>query len=135
MAETGAVPGKNAVGNQGYPDCAIVVDTRGLSTPISRSMSPAVVEDSGEKVWPDGKAIQGVSTELVDKTSIALFFKNPAEIQLERYSRVLQVKAIATLPPANAPKSSFHDYAVVSASDGSRIAAVGLSCQMIFLTR
>ncbi|MBF6594253.1 MAG: hypothetical protein IVW51_07370 [Thermaceae bacterium] len=134
IAEAGAFPSKGDAGNQGLPSCAIIVDTRSLSVPISRGMSPAVVESSGHKVWPDAKAIKGVSTDLVNKTSIALFFVNPAEIQLERYSRVLHVQAVGTQPPPYAPKSSFHDYAVVSPGDASRIVAAGLSCQMIFLT-
>ncbi|GEM85948.1 hypothetical protein MGR01S_05730 [Meiothermus granaticius NBRC 107808] len=97
-------------------------------------MSPAIVDPSGRAVWPDPKAIQGVSSELVNDTSIALFFGDPSEVPTSSYSKVFRVQAVGTRPPANAPHSSFNDWAVVSPADAERIRGVGLSCQMIFLT-
>jgi hypothetical protein len=101
---------------------------------MSQGMSPAIVDPSGRPIWPDPKAIQGVSSELVNDTSIAQFFKDESEIPKGDYSKVLKIQAVGTRPPANAPNSSFNDWAVVSAADAARIQSAGLSCQMIFLT-
>lgn len=134
MPENGAALLNNNPGSQGLPSCAIIVDTRSASVPMSQGMSPAVVDSSGRKIWPDPKAIQGVSSDLVNETSIALFFQNPGQVQTGSYSRVLHIQATATQTAPGVTNPSFHDYAVVSAADASRIISAGLSCQMIFLT-
>ncbi|MFX5764954.1 hypothetical protein ABTE13_20010, partial [Acinetobacter baumannii] len=75
MAQPGAEADGLAGGRAGgkdQPDCAVVVDARGLSPRLSPSPSPAVLDPNGKKVWPNPEAVKGISSSLVNKTSIAL---------------------------------------------------------------
>ncbi|PZA06985.1 hypothetical protein [Meiothermus sp. Pnk-1] len=120
-------------GGRDQPDCAVVVDARGLSPRLSPSPSPAVLDPSGKKVWPNSEAVKGISSNLVNKTSIALFFEKEAEVAFGQYTRTLKVRAEATKPSEFATSSKFNDYVMVSKTDAERIQSAGLTCQMIFL--
>jgi len=132
-AEDGAPTANAKPVSAGAPTCAVVVDTRGASVPMSRGMSPVIVDSSGRTVWPDPGAVNGVSSELANDTGIALFFRDPAEIPKGEFAKIQTINAIGTQPPPNAPKSRFNDWAVVSPADAGKIASTGLSCRMIFL--
>lgn len=136
MAQPGAEADGLAGGRAGgkdQPDCAVVVDARGLSPRLSPSPSPAVLDPNGKKVWPNPEAVKGISSSLVNKTSIALFFDKEAEIAFGQYTRTLKVRAEATKPSEFATSSKFNDYVMVSKADAERIQSAGLACQMIFL--
>jgi hypothetical protein len=122
-----------ATANREGLECAVVVDARGLNPPLSPSPSPAVLDPNGHKVWPNPEAVKGISSDLVDRTSIALYFQNPGEVQADQYTKVLRLKAQSTKPSEFATQSRFNDYAVVSGTDAGKIASAGLACQMIFL--
>jgi hypothetical protein len=132
QAEANQLSNQAKVGKDSL-ECAVVVDARGLNPPLSPSPSPAVLDPSGRKVWPNTDAVKGISSDLVDRTSIALFFQNPSEIQADEYTNVLRLKAQSTKPSEFATQSRFNDYAVVSGADAGRLESAGLACQMIFL--
>jgi len=75
--------------------------------------------------------VQGVPTEVVDRSGIALFFPQGA-FDPAPYGRVLWVKALGTR--TRTPESRFHDLVVVSAEDAARIQVAAESlCEMVFL--
>ncbi len=128
---TGAIAGseRTALG------CAILVDARGLNPPLTPSESPAIVNPSNQKVWPDPDAIQGVDSNLVGETGIASFATSQDQALgfLAVNVQSLTVKAIKAVPADGVQNSVFRDYVMVSASDAAKIAALGRNCQVVFI--
>ncbi|MDW8358900.1 hypothetical protein [Thermus sp.] len=119
--------GKGGSGEEGAR-CAVVVELRGL--PYAQGPSPAILDPQGRLVWPDPKRVQGVPTEVVDRSGIALFFR-PGEFREEDYARVYRVRALATRP--RTPGSRFPELVVVGEEEAKLLLEVPPTCQAVFI--
>ena len=107
------------------------LEARGTPFPLDPNPNPQVLTPEGKRVWPPAAKVQGVPTEVVDRSGIALFFPQGA-FDPAPYGRVLWVKALGTR--TRTPESRFHDLVVVSAEDAARIQVAAESlCEMVFL--
>lgn len=119
--------GKEGRGEEGAR-CAVVVELRGL--PYAQGPSPLILDPQGRPVWPDPRKVQGVPTEVVDRSGIALFFR-PGEFREEAYDRVYRVRALATRP--RTPGSRFPELVVVGEEEAKLLLAVPPTCQTVFI--
>jgi hypothetical protein len=114
--------------------CAIVIDVRKITPPLRASMSPAILDPKGRKVWPDANAVQNVESELVNETGIASFVSSPqaALTLLIPGVNPLELRAVGTAMAEGVKDTSVRDYVVVSASDAERILKLK-HCQIVFV--
>jgi hypothetical protein len=112
-----------------------LVDARGLNPPLTPSESPAILNPSNQKIWPDPNAIQGVDSNLVGETGIASFANSQEQALsfLAANVKPLVVKAIRAVPAEGVQSAAFSDYVMVSASDASKILTLGRNCQVVFI--
>lgn len=122
----GPSSGPGAGGESGR--CAVVVELHGL--PYAQGPSPAILDPEGRQVWPEPSRVQGVPSEVVDRSGIALFFR-PGEFREEGFSRVYRVRALSTR--ARAPQSRFPELVVVSREEAERVRQAPSTCQLVFI--
>lgn len=108
--------------------CAVVVELHGL--PYAQGPSPAILDPEGHQVWPEPTRVQGVPTEVVDRSGIALFFR-PGEFQEEGFSRVYRIQALSTR--ARTPQSRFPELVVVSQEEAKKVGLAPPTCQLVFI--
>ncbi|WP_259330002.1 hypothetical protein [Thermus thermophilus] len=129
LGREGLLPPGGVQGGRDWGRCAVVVDATPF--PLDPNPNPQVLTPEGKRVWPPAAKVQGVPTEVVDRSGIALFFPQGA-FDPAPYGRVLWVKALGTR--TRTPESRFHDLVVVSAEDAARIQVAAESlCEMVFL--
>ncbi len=125
------IPGRRLGSSGESGRCAIVVDASAFR--LDPNPNPTILSSSGRQVWPPLTRVQGVPTEVVDRSGIALFFLK-SRFNPEGYDRLLQFRAVGTKP--RTAQSRFHDLVVLSEGDAGRLEEAVLSgtpCQMIFL--
>lgn len=129
LGREGLLPPGGVQGRRDRGRCAVVVDATPF--PLDPNPNPQVLTPEGRRVWPPAAKVQGVPTEVVDRSGIALFFPQGA-FDPGPYGRVLWIKALGTR--TRTPESRFHDLVVVSAEDAARIQVAAESlCEMVFL--
>ncbi len=106
----------------------MVVELRGL--PYHQGPSPAILDPKGAQVWPDPDRVEGIDSELVDRSGIALFFR-PGEFSGEGYRRLWRVRALDTR--SRGEGNPFRELVVVSQDDARLLKEVPSSCQVVFL--
>jgi hypothetical protein len=114
--------------------CAIVIDVRRITPPLRANMSPAILDPSGRKIWPDANAVQDVDSDLVNETGIASFVSSPqaALSLLIPGVNPLELRAVGTAMAEGVKDTSVRDYVVVSAADADRISRLK-NCQIVFV--
>lgn len=114
--------------------CAIVIDVRRITPPLRSNMSPAILDPSGRKIWPDANAVQGVDSDLVNETGIASFVSSPqaALSLLIPGVNPLELRAVGTAMAEGVKDTTVRDYVVVSAADADRILRLK-NCQIVFV--
>lgn len=134
-AGTGAGVSREALGPGSGPGvggesgrCAVVVELRGL--PYAQGPSPAILDPEGRQVWPEPGRVQGVPSEVVDRSGIALFFR-PGEFREEGFSRVYRVRALSTR--ARGPQNRFPELVVVSREEAEKVRLAPSTCQLVFI--
>lgn len=108
--------------------CAVVVELHGL--PYAAGPSPAILDPEGRQVWPEPGRVQGVPSEVVDRSGIALFFR-PGEFREEGFSRVYRVRALSTR--ARGPQNRFPELVVVSREEAEKVRLAPSTCQLVFI--
>ena len=101
---------------------------------MTASESPAIVDPSGQKIWPNPNAIQSVDSNQVIETGIAQFATNQAQALgfLVPGVKPLQIRAIRAVP-AEGVSGGFLDYVMVSSSDAKQILNLKRNCQVVFI--
>ncbi|WP_243028020.1 hypothetical protein [Thermus albus] len=128
LGQEGLFPGRGGEGGKEAGRCAVVVELHGL--PYAQGPSPAILDPEGRQVWPDPHRVQGVPTEVVDRSGIALFFR-PGEFREEAYKTLWRVRALATRP--RGPQNPFPELVVVSEEAARRLKGAPPECQLVFL--
>jgi hypothetical protein len=102
---------------------------------LTPSESPAILNPSSQKIWPDPNAIQGVDSNLVGETGIASFANSQDQALsfLAANVKPLEVKAIKAVTAEGVQNGGFRDYVMVSANDAARILGLGRNCQVVFI--
>lgn len=115
--------------------------TRSLSPALTSSPSPAIVDPSGRKVWPDPEALRGLASEFVNGTAIADFVRTTAQAEASLVDILganavrLEVREVGPARSELTPNSRYFDYAVVRMEDAVRIGSFGRGCRVVLVRR
>lgn len=101
---------------------------------MTASESPAIVDPSGQKIWPNPNAIQNVDSSQVIETGIAQFASSQVQALgfLVPGIKPLEVRAIRAVP-AEGVSGGFLDFVMVSSDDAKLILALKRNCQVVFI--